>query len=315
MKKTPNNPILTVVKSAKPVNKTGEVDKWADRRVGDFCIIDGRMWFMRKGRDAKEGQINEIPTPLTHNFISLIDEQINLDDGLKQEAAFLVAGKQRNGPFLPTLTIPATQYQAMQWPLRNYGGRGIVEADQATPRRLANAILILSGDISVTTVYQHTGWRHANDQWFYLSGSGAIGPDGLNADTRVELGEGHMQRYVLPAPADNPGSMAATLLGLLFIAPKNKAVGVSLFCSVVRSVLGECLPVDFTLFLAGQSGSQKSECAALALACLATLTPGDSRPILPTLKAILNIKPTRQRMRFLLLMTWRPALANRKPIK
>ena len=157
MKKTPDNPILTVVKSAQPVNNAGVVDKWADRRVGDFCISDGRVYFMRKGRDYKDGQINEIPTPLTHNFISLIDEQINLDDGLKQEAAFLVTGKQRSGQLLPTLTIPATQYQAMQWPLRNYGGRGIVEADQATPRRLANGILILSGDIPITTVYQHTG--------------------------------------------------------------------------------------------------------------------------------------------------------------
>jgi hypothetical protein len=267
VKKTPDNPILTVVKSAQPVNNTGEADKWADRRIGDYCISHSCIFFMRKGRDNKEGKINEIPTPLTHNFVALIAEQINLDDGLKQEAAFLVEGRQKNGQPLPTLTIPATQYQAMQWPLRNYGGRGIVEADQATPRRLANGILILSGDIPITTVYQHTGWRHINDQWFYLSGSGAIGAEGLNVDTRVELGEGHMQRYVFPEPAVSPGQMAATLFSLLYIAPENKAVGVSLFCGVVRSLLGECLPVDFALFLAGQSGSQKSECAALALAC------------------------------------------------
>ncbi len=268
MKKPPDNPILTVVKSAQPINKTsGEIDKFADRRVGDFSISDGRMFFMRKGRDSKDGQINEIPTPLTHNFVARVDEQINLDDGLKQETAFLVVGKQRNGPLLSTLTIPATQYQAMQWPLRNYGGRGIVEADQATPRRLANAILILSGDIPITTVYQHTGWRNINGEWVYLSGSGAIGADGLNTDTRVEMGEGHMQRYALPAPADNPAAIAAILFSLLHIAPENKAIGVSLFCSAIRAPLGECLPIDFALFLAGQSGSQKSECAALAQGC------------------------------------------------
>lgn len=36
---------------------------------------------------------------------------------------------------------------------------------------------------------------------------------------------------------------------------------------MIRAVLGECLPTDFALFLAGQSGAQKSECAALAQAC------------------------------------------------
>jgi hypothetical protein len=265
MKKTPDNPILTVVKSAQPVSNTGEVDKFADRRVGDFCISDGRMYFMRKGRDNKDGQVNEIPTPLTHNFVALITEQINLDDGARQETSFLVEGKQKNGQLLPKLTIPATQYQAMQWPLRHYGSRGIVEADQATPRRLANATLILSGDVSITTIYQHAGWRNINSQWYYLSGSGAIGADGLNTDIRVELGEGHMQRYALPAPAEDQRQIAGTLFSLLHLAPNNLSVGVSLFCGVIRAVLGECLPTDFVLFLSGQSGSQKSECAALAL--------------------------------------------------
>jgi len=267
MKKTPDNPILTVVKAAQPVNNKGEIDKFADRQVNDFCIIGGCIWFLRDGRDNKSGVINKIPTPLTHNFIALIVEQIILDDGAKQETAFLLEGKQKNGPLLPTLIIQATQYQAMQWPLRHYGARGIVEANQATPRRLANAILILSGDIPITTVYQHTGWREINKQWYYLSGSGAIGADGLHTDIRVELGEGHMQRYTLHAPADNPGQIAGALFNLLTIAPNNPAVGVSLFCCVIRAALGECLPSDFALFLAGQSGSQKSECAAMAQAC------------------------------------------------
>jgi hypothetical protein len=273
MKKPPDNPILTVVKAAQPVNSKGEPDRWANRREGDFSIDCGRIFFMRKGRDTKSGngndapQINEIPTPLTDNFIALIAEQIILDDGAKQENAFLIEGKHKNGPFLPALTIPATQYQAMQWPLRHWGARAIVEADQATPRRLANAILKLSGEIPITTVYQHTGWRKIEGEFHYLSGSGAIGAAGLNSQIRVELGEGHMQLYAFPETMTQPASPAANLFDLLSIAPDNPAVGVALFCCVVRSVLGECLPIDFSLFLAGQSGSQKSELAALALAC------------------------------------------------
>lgn len=199
MKKPPDNPILTVIKGAQPVTHKGDIDKFADRRVGDFVISLGQIFFMRRGRDHKDGQVIELPTPLTDNFIALIAEQIILDDGIKQETAFVLEGKQKTGQLLPTLTIPATQYIAMQWPLKHWGARAIVEADQATPRRLANGILKLSGDIPITTVYQHTGWRLLNKQWYYLSNNGAIGAEGLNTEIRVELGEGHLQRYA-PSP-------------------------------------------------------------------------------------------------------------------
>lgn len=267
MKKTTDNPILAAVTSAKPINSKGQVDKWADNKIGDFYVLDGVMGFFRHGKDSKNGQINYLPTNLTDNFIALIAEQIILDDGAKQETAFLIEGKQKNGPILPPLTISAVQFQMMQWPLRHWGARAIVEADQATPRRLANAILKLSGNILVRTVYMHTGWRYINDDWHYLSGGGAICQSGADTDIRVELDDGHMRRYALPAPVDDPRRIAGDLFGLLNVAPNNPAVGVSLFCCVVRATLGECLPIDYALYLSGQSGSQKSELAAVALAC------------------------------------------------
>jgi len=267
MKKTPDNPILSIVKPAQPVNEKGQVDKFGDNQIGDFFTAEGSIWFLRDGRDTKNGTVNKIPTALTHNFIAMISEQIIQDDGARQETAFVIEGKQKNGPHLPTLTIPATQYQTMQWPIKHYGARGIVEANAATPRRLANAILILSGDIAITTVYQHTGWRKIDDQWHYLSSSGAISGNGLNPDIRVDMGGGHMNRYALPAPADDPRQAAKALFNLLTIANNNPVIGAALFCSVVRAALGECLAPDFSLFLAGQSGSFKSECAALAQSC------------------------------------------------
>jgi len=265
MKKITDNPILTVVKAAQPVTDKGQVDKFAERRVGDFVISHGQIYFMRRGRDHKDGQVIELPTALTDNFVALIAEQIILDDGIKQETAFVLEGKQKTGQLLPTLTIPATQYIIIQWALKHWGARAIIEPDQASARRLAVGILKLSVDIPITTVYQHTGWREINKQWYYLSGSGAIGKDGLNTEIRVELGECHLQRYALPAPVEDQRQVA-TLFSLLHIAPNNPAVGVTLFCCVIRAAVSECLPSDFATLLAGQSGAQKSECGALVLA-------------------------------------------------
>jgi len=281
VKKTPDNPILTVVKSAQPVNNTGEADKWADRRIGDYCISHSCIFFMRKGRDNKEGKINEIPTPLTHNFVALIAEQINLDDGLKQEAAFLVEGRQKNGQPLPTLTIPATQYQAMQWPLRNYGGRGIVEADQATPRRLANGILILSGDIPITTVYQHTGWRHINDQWFYLSGSGAIGADGLNAIPVLNWAKVTCSVTYFPSP---PSALDRWPLHCLACCISRQKIRL-LVCRCFAAWFGLCwasvYPLTLRCFWLGNQAHKSRNARLWRCPVLVTSTPGDSRPILP----------------------------------
>ncbi|MDO9047313.1 MAG: hypothetical protein Q7U66_06190 [Methylobacter sp.] len=259
-----NNPISP---SNDPVDPAVPVDKWRDRREGDFYIDDGRMGFIRKNTDRKTGKSTEIMTPLTHNFVSVIKQQLILDDGLRQEVAFEIATKQRWRGELPTINIPASQYQAMAWPLKHYGGRAIIESDQASPRKLMTAILILSGDIPITTIYQHTGWRIIDGYYRYLTGSGTISATGLDDKIRVELGEGHMQNFALPPPDQNPADKAQLLFGLIHLAPKNTALGVSLFCAVTRAVLGECLAIDFSIYLVGQSGSQKSEAAALAQAC------------------------------------------------
>ena len=259
--------ILDVIKSAQPVSDNLDVDKFSDRRVGDFCISDGRIWFMRKGRDFKDGKPVEIPTALSHNFIALIDEQFNYDDGIQSTTAFAIIGRHKSGRLLSTLTIQSHQYSAMQWPVKHWGALSIIEADAATPRRLANGIMILSGDIATSTIYQHTGWRQIDKDWYYLSASGALGATGLDASIRVDLGAGRLNNYRLPAPNKEPRQVARFLFDLLGIAQNKPAVGVSLFCCVCRAVLGELVPTDFSLFLSGLTGSGKTECAGIAQSC------------------------------------------------
>jgi hypothetical protein len=262
---TPNNPILTLITNAQPVNN-GEIKSLVNRQVNDYFIDQGAMWVMLKRHDRHTGQVHDTPTALTINFSVLITEQLTLDDGIATETVFVLEGKTQNGQTLPTVTINATLFPSMSWTWKHYGGRALLATNQATPRLLSTGIVMLSGDIPIITVYQHTGWREIDNQWQYLSGSGAIGAEGLNPAIRVDLGAGNMQRYRLPAPVDDPKRVAG-LFSLLEIAPANRAVGVALLCCVIRAALGECLPTDFALFLVARFGAHKSECAALALAC------------------------------------------------
>ena len=70
-------------------------------------------------------------------------------------------------------------------------------------------------------MFKFTGWRKINDQWHYLTGSGAITANGLVDSVQVDLGLGHMSRYALPIPlTGDPLKHAVTeVLALLEICP------------------------------------------------------------------------------------------------
>lgn len=92
----------------------------------------------------------------------------------------------------------------------------------------------------------------------FLTGSGAIG----QAEAEVDVGR-DLQRYCLPLRPTNPREAMKASLGLLNLAPL--AVTLPLWATMYRAPLAAALPVDFSVFLEGQTGSFKSTLAALFL--------------------------------------------------
>jgi len=265
---TQNSPysILKIIKAAVPVNEKSEVDRWGNQRINEFATIDGDMIFWRKEK------FNEVPTKLMAGCIIFIAEEHLLDDGLRQEINFFIEGRRKNGKFLQPVVIPAGQFSNMQWLIKSYGTQAVMEADQATFRRLALAIIKLSGEVPRTIVYQHCGWRFIDNAWVYLSGSGAIGVNGLDRSVRVDLGGGHLQRYELPEPPINPPSVVSHIFSLLHIAHHNLAIGVAMLCGICRAPLIECLPANFSLFMYGKTGVYKSQCEAIMMSFFGLFT-------------------------------------------
>lgn len=277
-----------IMQAAHPVNKGGEADYFAPRRAGKYRIKDGIIEFLKPARDQSgrgkssddgdAGKIIEIPIALTDNFTALILEEVLLDDGENDSRlAYVIEGRDHRGRLLPPAKVLDDHFASMAWLGKNWGTRATLPAGATIKDNLRAAMYTLSrsafgGDIPRKTIYKHTGWRQIGGVWLYLSGSGAIGESGQDTAVNVELESGHMRLYSLPAPHLRLHQMAGRLLELLHIAPENPAVGAVLLCAIARAPLGECQPVDFSLFLSGRSGSQKSECAALALACFGQFT-------------------------------------------
>jgi hypothetical protein len=202
------------------------------------------------------------------NFQASITEEVIHDNGAEAETLFLIEGCLSDGTHLPPIEISASRFAGMGWVSGEWGARPLVHAGNSVKDHLRAAIQGIIPCDKRRTVYGHTGWRKIGEDWVFLHGGGAIGAKGNLAELEVRAGEGNMKRYAFDA-TDGGGDLCADIrssLHLLDISASNPALGVVLLASVYRAPLGEAAPIDHGVFLAGQTGSRKSEAAAIALA-------------------------------------------------
>ncbi len=128
-------------------------------------------------------------------------------------------------------------------------------------------------------VYEHLGWRKIGERWAYLHAGGAIGAEGMDGCVEV-VPPTALALFSLPEPPKLVSEEEAVALGRLAKAARQDSVKLveavraslgfldlgparlvfPLLAAVYRAVLAPC---DFSLHLAGPTGSFKSEVAAI----------------------------------------------------
>lgn len=212
--------------------------------------------FTYRNTPTKDGLV---PVALC-NFTARIVEEVCHDDGVEQTLTLAVEGTLVGGQPLPRVEVPAGDFAGMGWTVPAWGTRAVIYAGMGTKDHLRVALQLLSGDVPRRTIYRHTGWRKIGECWFYLHAAGGIGSDGLNSDISVTLPE-PLAGFRLPTPLEGMDLADAVRasLGLLQIGPDRTTF--PLLAAVYRAVLGS---TDFSPYLAGPTGSFKTEAAALA---------------------------------------------------
>lgn len=197
-----------------------------------------------------------VQVPLT-NFTARIVNEVAEDDGAEVRRRFEIEAHVKNRQ--KTLTLPADEFAAMNWPINYLGGSAVVSPGLGNKDHARAAIQLLSGDIPTQTVYTHLGWRQHGDQHVYLHAGGAIGPKGAVAGLRVHL-EQPFTRYLLLEPPSEKDLVRAVRasMRLLDLAPVE--ITVPLFGAIWRAVAGG---TDFSIHLVGPTGVFKSALAAL----------------------------------------------------
>lgn len=198
------------------------------------------------------------------NFAARITSEELLDDGAEQTLHFRVEGTLANGAALPPVDVPAADFAGMNWAAERWGAGPIIEATQGAVGHSRAAIQHLSGTVLRRTVYTHTGWRRIDGDMTYLHAGGGIGPHGAVESVRVRLG-GALASYDLgPAIGVDEATAVRASVGLRDVAPLH--VTVPLLAAAYLAPLQELKVGDVSLFLEGETGTGKSELAALVQA-------------------------------------------------
>jgi len=218
-------------------------------------------YFIKDGCTCYNKMVNDDPvTEVVSRFSAEITHELTLDNGLETQKAFRISGKSNTGKLFKEITIPANQFNGMNW-VMEWGAGAVISSGQGKKDRLREAIQLLSENISEHTIYKHFGWRKIEDEWFYLTNSGAIGSDGLHNDVEVQSDNKSFERFTLPDPDGDLKAAVKASLRILDIS--DTGISVPALACIYRAPLNEFAEIDYSLFIQGQSGAQKTELSAL----------------------------------------------------
>jgi hypothetical protein len=202
-------------------------------------------------------------TPLT-NFTVRIIADIEKDDGAEVTRYFeleaSVKGKKR------MLLVKTKEFSALHWVVEKLGSEAVLHAGYAVKDRTREAIQLLSDNVDTRKIFGQLGWQKINKKWVYLHCDGGITDGESTPDIDVELEGEKLNCYLFPeVPTGEELSNAIKVaLSLVDLAPQK--VIFSLLAATFRAPLGAASPIDFSLFLVGPTGSQKTELTALTQA-------------------------------------------------
>lgn len=130
----------------------------SDKPSGPYLIEHGRVCRRRFGKDG------EVFTEPLCNFVARIDAETTYDDGGETQHCFRIAGRLADGDPLAAVDVPASDFAAMNWTLKNWGVRAIVSPGQGAKDHLRAAIQEMSRDAQRQTIYRQTGWRQIGSE-------------------------------------------------------------------------------------------------------------------------------------------------------
>ncbi len=218
--------------------------------------------------DVRDGQLCFMGEPLG-NFHAHITHEQAVDDGLHAPCVrYTISGKLANNLPLPTVQVDARDFARLDWIPGHWGMRPIINLPPGKQHLLARAIQEVSlASVIQERVYTYTGWTEMNGKRGFLTASGLLTADGMDASVRVDLGENNFSLYTLPKPPTEREAMLQAVrasIEVLHIGPRH--VTAPVWAAMFAAPLTSLRSLNSVMSVYGSTQSGKSTLAHLALA-------------------------------------------------
>ena len=223
-----------------------------DRIDGPYALEEETQRWYKQSKDEGYQLLTNFTAQITHEHV--------YHDGPRTNTVLTLAGTMidKDGATveLKPVTIDATELKSMSWVPQKWGMRPLLYPVPGCERDVSTILQIVSQPVK-TDIYTHTGWARIGTQHGYLTMTGALLEKTFRRDIAVQL-PAELTHYALPDPTETTKQDVHASLSLLKIGPPT--VLWPSYLATFRASLG---PADFALFIAGRTGTFKSELASL----------------------------------------------------
>ncbi len=203
------------------------------------------------------------------NFTPYIESELTIDDGATETKYLRLAGKHANGEALPEIEVSGKDFPSFNWLFEKWGAKCILEVGKNIREHLRYAIQQTAEYAEQQFIYQQTGWKKINGEWFFLLPGDSKFNVSLKGKLESYCGEQNFSKsnletvYSITKTPPAPKEIILVLLAFTFLTP---------LIEFLRQA--QCMP-KFVLNIIGSTGTRKSTMAALFLCFFGIFNAGN----------------------------------------
>lgn len=220
----------------------------------NYDVVNGSLTFLPNNNSEDNVELC--------NFNAVIYKENILTDGVTTERTFSIKGRLKDGTALDDVEVNFNDFDSLKW-VNMYWSTAIISPVPGSKKHIPAAMRYLRLDSEKINVVKHTGWVSNGESHCYMTSAGPIGTGCGETAFDVLIEHSSLSNVSIIKIDGDEARIRDTRASIDLMNMNPSAVMLPLMGATYLAPLGDFLPLDFSVFLYGTSGSFKSQLTML----------------------------------------------------